>query len=210
MNDLVIGIVYKLKNCNYIGSTYEGLTARQIRHNTDCYKPQAKGYNIPLYKYLRKNKIPPQMKILGYYFVSKKGLRYIEQQYILKYNSIENGLNCVAAYRSDTDKKKYAKEYRNRPDRKKITKKVNRAYTQANKERLKIQQIKYKNKNKEKISIQKNQYYEKNKEKWTNDEVKAKRSIRAKRRVKCPICNIEISNSALRRHKKRLHIPYTL
>ena len=210
MNDLVIGIVYKFKNCNYIGSTFKTLKQRKWRHNTDCYNPQAKGHNYSVYKYLRKNKIPPQMKILGYYFVSKKGLRYIEQQYILKYNSIENGLNCVAAYRSDTDKKKYAKEYRNRPDRKKISKKVNREHYQKNKEKRKIHQIEYRKKNKEKIAIQKNQYYQKNKKKWTTDEVKAKRSIRAKRRVKCPICNIEISNSSLRRHKKRLHIPYTL
>ena len=210
MNDLVKGIVYKIKDCNYIGSTFEQLKQRKWRHNADCFNPKARGCNIPLYKYLRKHKILIELEVLGYYFVSKTVLRYVEQQYILKYNSINNGLNCVAAYQSETDKNKYAKEYRNRPDRKKITKKVNKKYNKENKQRIKIQQKEYRQKNHNELAIKNNIYYQQNKEKWNTDEVKAKRKIRTSKRVKCPICNVEISKASLRRHKKRVHIPYTL
>ena len=204
MNDLVKGIVYKMKHCNYIGSTYERLIDRQWRHNADCFNPKSPIHNIELYKHLRKNKMQPEIQLLGSYFVSKKCLRYIEQEYILKYDSINNGLNCKAAYRSKADEKKYAIQYR-KTHRKKQNN-YNKTYYKDNKALVLLQQKEYVKKNKDRVSKKKREYYYANKDKWKTDEMKAKRKARASKRVKCPICNVEMSNGSLRRHKKRKHV----
>ena len=141
--------IYKMKGINYIGSCGD-IKLRTQQHKTKCYKENSRAYNYLVYQYIREKQIDIELEILGVY---KKECSYrikllVEQFYINKYNSVNNGLNTINAFRTEKNKKKYGIEWR----------KKNRNYL------LKQKKIYYEN-NKKKHSQTCKIYYENNKDK---------------------------------------------
>ena len=123
----MVFIVYKLKNVPYIGCT-KSITSRMNQHKRCCSYKKGKKYKMKLYKYIRKNKIKIEPKILGIYKkpCSLKIRRLVEQYWINKYTDMGQAkFNIIKAF---LDKKQTKK--------KRI--KQNKNYYEANKkERLK-------------------------------------------------------------------------
>jgi len=136
--------IYKIKNCNYIGSTND-IKNRTNSHKSCCYDKKLKGYNFLVYQYIREKKLNIQLEILGVYKkkCSNKIKRLVEQYYINKYDSVYNGFNMINAF---TNNKKYHKDYW------KKNKELNKKYYEKNKEKRKKRKKEYYEKNKEKIN----------------------------------------------------------
>jgi len=124
----MVFVIYKLKNVPYIGCTLS-IKSRINQHNRCCSYKKSKKYKMKLYKYIRKNKIKIEPKILGIYKreCSLKIRRLVEQYWINKYTDLGQAkFNIIKAF---LDKKQTKK--------KRI--KQNKTYYEANKkERLKI------------------------------------------------------------------------
>ena len=106
--------IYKIKGCNYIGST-GNLEKRLERHIVSCWLGIGSvKYNYKVYKYIRNNNIKIELEVIETYNVncSNKLQRLVEQYYIDMYNSINNGLNTLRAYSNLKKMKKvWAKKY---------------------------------------------------------------------------------------------------
>jgi len=139
--------IYKIKNINYIGST-DNIKRRTREHKTKCYNENNKNYNLLVYQYIREKQIEIELEILGVYKkkCSKRIKLLVEQFYINKYNSINDGLNSRNAF---TNKKKYRKKYNQ--DNKEHIKEYRKKYRDDNNEKLKQGKKKYREKNKEKL-----------------------------------------------------------
>jgi len=101
--------IYKIKNLNYIGSTND-IKHRINQHKHSYYNKNSRDYDIPLYHYIREKKINIELEILFCYKkeCSNKIQRLVEQFYIDKYDSVNNGLNIINAF---TNNKKYVHEW---------------------------------------------------------------------------------------------------
>ena len=103
--------IYRIEGCNYIGSSTD-LEKRRKSHIKDCFNSNHKNYNLKIYKFIRDNNI--EIKLISIFRrrrnvdYLKKTMRLVEQFYIDKYNSINDGLNTINSY---TNKKKYRKKY---------------------------------------------------------------------------------------------------
>ena len=140
MNELKPFTIYTMKGINYIGSTGD-LRKRQQSHNDQCFG-ECKAFQV--YQHIRQNFLKIELIPVAHIFVGDKARRMIEQVFIDKYDSIENGYNMLMAYRTSIEKKLHDKEYQ-----------------EKNKERRK----EYLKQNRERISTRGKAYYEKNKEK---------------------------------------------
>jgi len=201
--------IYKMKGINYIGST-NNIKTRTRLHNVACYNTNSRAYNFSIYKYIREKKMNIELEILGVYKreCTKRIKLLVEQFYINKYNSVNNGLNNNNAFGKDKKKiKQHWKNYREKHKEKIKEKdrkyyhnnkekciKRNREYRKKNKDRIKKISKIYREKNKEKIRKCRQKYYEKNKEK-----IKQERKIK----TNCPICNALIRKDTLKRHQRR-------
>lgn len=182
MNKLQIGIIYKMKNVNYIGSTFN-MRKRLANHNNFCHNPNGTYYNTPVYKHIRENKIYIELEPIFFCFVSsKKSLLMIEQTSIDKYDSIFEGYNCIRAYTSDVDRKKNEREY-------------NTKYQQKNKDKIKLIKAKHYQNNKDKIKLKNANYRKENKEKI---------SQRRKQKVNCDRCGKMIRKYGIPVHQRSL------
>ena len=115
--------VYKMKNLNYVGSTNK-IKHRTIQHKHSCYNKNSKYYNHLVYHYIREKKLNIELEVLFCYKkkCSDKIQKLVEQFYINKYDSVNNGFNMINAF---TNNKKYLKEYRKKnKTRKKETNKI--------------------------------------------------------------------------------------
>lgn len=198
-----------MKGINYIGST-NNIKTRTRLHNVACYNTNSRGYNFSIYKHIREKKINIELEILGVYKreCTKRIKLLVEQFYINKYNSVNNGLNKNNAFGLDKKKlKQHWKTYRQKnlekvkeKDRnyyynnKEKCNKRNKEYREKNKDMIKKKYKIYREKNKEKIKIYREKYYQINKEK-----IKQKKKIK----INCPICNALIRKDTLKRHQKR-------
>ena len=126
-------IIYKMEHVNYIGSTYD-LKERQRNHITTCYNKNIKEYNLKVYKNIRKKNSQIILIELFKYNgdCSKRIQMLVEQYYIEKYDSIENGLNVYNAFKNN---KNYYKEWyeKNKDKRKEYLKK----WHEKNKDKVK-------------------------------------------------------------------------
>lgn len=174
--------IYKMKDVNYIGST-DNIKRRTRKHKYICRNQNNKNYNLLIYQYIREKQKDIELEILGVYKkkCSKRIKLLVEQFYINKYNSVNNGLNTINAF--GFDKKKYyqinkekIKEY----DKKKY---------ENNKETIIEMKKEYYQSNKKTINQKSKKYYEDNKEKL-------------KQKINCPICNSLTTKRNLRRHQK--------
>jgi len=180
--------IYKLANCNYIGST-NNLKERFKGHKFECYTCK-RNYHRKVYKYIRENNIKIELIVLAVYKrkCSKKIQRLVEQFWINKFNSKDNGLNTDNAF---TNKKKmqkiYNKQfYKNNKEREKKRTKDN---YKNNKEYYLQYAANYLQKNREEINKKKRMAYKKNKHK-----------INIK--INCPKCGTLISKRHISEHQK--------
>ena len=168
--------VYKIKDVNYIGSTND-IKNRTREHNFNSYNENSKNYNYLIYKYIREKQIEIKLEILGVYKkkCSKRIKLLVEQFYINKYNSINNGLNSRNAF---TNIKKYKKIYRekNKEHNKKYQKEYYKKYYQENKEKEHKRHKKYRENNKKKINKKR------------------------KEKIICPICDSLITKHNFKKH----------
>jgi len=108
--------VYRMEDVNYIGSTKQTLKERAYKHRHDCFNPNTTHYDVPLYNHIRDNMLGIRLIPIKELFVGKTARKMIEQIYINKYDSINNGLNDRRAYTTRAQKeeldKKYAQKYR--------------------------------------------------------------------------------------------------
>ena len=186
------GTVYKIvcsldENVIYIGSTFNQLRHRLQQHKS-TYKKYLEGKHsgISIYPYFSKYGIEnfKIMKIKQYecYRENKadsKHLHTFEQLWINKTRCV----NKYAAFSIPIVAKEYTKKYR-------------KAYRESNKEKLSERDKKYYQANQEKISERKKKHYQANRE---------KKIEKNKERVKCDICDNDLSRASLSRHKKRFH-----
>ena len=224
--------IYKIVGVNYIGST-NNIKQRTQAHKDRCWSKTSSGYNLLLYQHIRKKNIDIQLEILFCYKgnCSNKIQRLLEQFYINKYDSKNNGMNILNAF---INKKKYKKKYMkiyHKENKEKINKK-SRKYYEKNKEKLiqqkkiycaknkdklkkyreehkeeyKIRCKKYHEENKEKIKERKKIYHKKNKEQINKKSriyhKKNKEKISEKTKIKI---NCPICNSLIRKYSLNRH-----
>jgi len=129
--------IYKIKNLNYIGSTSD-IKRRTQHHKTKCFNKNLRYYNFLVYQYIREKKINIELEILFCYKkkCSFKIQRLIEQYYINKHDSVNNGLNTNNAFTNNI----------------KGNRESSRKYIKKNKEKIKEYKKKYREKNKEFIN----------------------------------------------------------
>ena len=173
--------IYHQDNLIYVGST-TNFKKRLRYHKADCYNVKRKGYNTPIYQYIRSNgdwnKI--EFKIIDvYYNITKQLLNKIEGDYI-RYFNFDKLLNCEIAGRTLAEyyldnKEKYKTNYFN------------------NKEKISIKYKNYYKDNKTEICNKVNDYRLKNK-----DKIKANKS----KPWTCVICNKTITTNCKSRHLK--------
>jgi len=129
--------IYKIVGVNYIGSTND-IKKRTEYHKNDCWNKNCSRFNLLVYQYIREKNKNIQLEILFCYKgnCSNKIKRLVEQFFINKNDSVNNGLNTNYAFgvniqkRKKRRKKKY-KKY------KEYNKQYNKKYKEKNKERLK-------------------------------------------------------------------------
>jgi len=175
--------IYKIIGVNYIGSTND-IKQRVLQHKCCCFNKKSKNHNMLVYQYIREKQKNIELEILFCYKkeCSFKIQRLVEQFYINKYDSVNNGLN---SYNAIVNRKKHRKEYR-----------------EKNKEKIKKQRKKCYEKNKKKSK----EYYEKNKEKIkkrVNERAK-KNKEKINKKINCPYCNCLISKQGLKRHQRTI------
>jgi len=207
--------IYKIKNINYIGSAVN-IKNRTINHKTICWNKNSKNHNLLVYQYIREKQIEIELEILFCYKkeCSNRLQRLVEQYYINKYNSINDGLNTRNAF---LNIKKYFKKYyqENKENLKKYCEKnkenyekYKKKYCEKNKEYYKKYSKKYREKNKEKIKEIHKKHYQTNKEKLKQkaklyyEENKKTINQKLKQKINCPICKCSITKCNLKRHQK--------
>jgi len=128
--------IYKIKNVNYIGSTND-IKRRCWGHKSSCWNENSKDYNCLVYQYIREKNIKIELEILFCYKgnCSNRIQRLVEQFYINKYDSKNNGFNTDNAF---TNHKKYQKEYKKKYNVKNYekNKEIKKKWYEKNKERL--------------------------------------------------------------------------
>ena len=118
MKDLHKVIIYRMEDVNYIGCTKQLLKRRAKAHRCSCFNPNHRQYNIPLYKHIRDNMLGIKLIPIKYLFVGNIARKMVEQYYIDKYDSINNGLNDVRAYTTRAQRKKQLrKTYQNNKEK---------------------------------------------------------------------------------------------
>jgi len=180
--------IYKLANCNYIGSTKD-INNRLRRHKQSCYKVE-KQKNRKVYKYIRENNIKIELIVIAVYKkeYTKEIQRLIEQFWINKYDSKHNGLNTDNAF---TNKKQWHTIY-------------NKQFYQNNKEREKKRRKDYYYKNREYCLEYSSNYLQKNREEINKKRRMAYQKNKNKINIKinCPKCGTLTSKKHIFTHQK--------
>jgi hypothetical protein len=198
-------IIYKIRHCNYIGST-ENIKQRKWRHITSCRIKNNPNHNNSVYKHLRENNIKIELIPLAIY---RKKCSYrirtlVEQYWINKFNSIDNGYNTNKSFSSKKDTKekqrKQSKIYRE--TNKEQCSKYKKEYHKKNRDEiLRKGKIYYQNNIEEKRKYHK-EYRKKNKEAIKKKFLKGKDKYNKNRMVKlqCINCGFMTAKSNMKRH----------
>jgi len=182
--------IYKIVGVNYIGSTND-IKLRCSQHKHCCFKQNSNGYNYLIYQYIREKEIDIKLEILFSYKgnCSNKIKRLVEQFYINKYDSVNNGLNKCYAFGEDKKKvKQHNKTYNEKNKDKK--KKYIKEWREENKEKYKKRSKEYYHKHKEATKIKRRDYFINYKKKYN------------KIKINCPICNCLITQNHMARHQR--------
>jgi len=186
--------IYKIKGINYIGST-NNIKKRCWGHKSDCWNENSRGYNCLVYEYIREKKMKIELEILGVYKrkCNKRIKLLVEQYYINKYDSKNNGFNTVNSFSNkEKIKQRVKKYYEEHKEERKIKFKK---YYEKNKDIISKKEKEYREKNKDKISKREKEYRKKNKDKI---------SQREKIKINCPTCNSLVIKKTLKRHQRSL------
>tara|TARA_Y100000015_G_scaffold6312_1_gene5775 strand:+ start:59 stop:637 length:579 start_codon:yes stop_codon:yes gene_type:complete len=178
MDKLKKTIIYVMRSINYIGSTQTSLRKRLHAHCGACYNPNNKKYNMPVYKYIRKHNLGIELIPIKVLFLSSKSAKMVEQYYIEQYNSIENGFNCVNAYRYNKKAKQAT---------------LAKSWYERNKELSKARANK---RYKEKKGLILKQEKARRKKNW--NKIKARNSIKKK----CNLCGCSVNQYGMNRHQQ--------
>ena len=197
--------IYKIKDVNYIGST-TNVKRRTTNHKKNVIDKKGVAYNYLIYQYIREKQKNIKLEILAVYKrkCSYKIRLLVEQYWINKYDSVNNGLNTINTFRTEKGKKKYSKEWRLK-NRDYLLKQKRLDYIKNKEHYNKMGRLWSKN-NRDKIKG----YYDKrmknplNREKANESSRKSYQKNKHKRSVKinCPKCNCLISSGALRVHQR--------
>jgi len=167
----------------YIGSTKD-LKQRIWYHKCTCFLENDRHYNKKLYKFIRENSIVWNEIIFEVLdeieFDTRDESLQWEQLLIDQY---EPNLNSMPAWVSPIEQKEKRKENR-------------KEWRELNREYIKDYAKKY---SEEKYKLNKEQILQRNKE-WRELNKEYNR-----RKINCPICNIELNRNSLTRHIKRKH-----
>ena len=109
---------------NYNGST-DDLDRRKIHHKSVCLNEKNGQYNLKLYQFIRNNNI--DFDELDFTVLKQTKMNQpqrLEQWYINKFNSKDNGLNTYNAYLSPKQKQEYYNQ--NKEKRQKQMKEYNK------------------------------------------------------------------------------------
>ena len=162
----------------YIGST-KNYTKRRCYHKSACYNETSKNFNIPLYQFIRINKIPfedLQFEILNKPIYENKESVYKWERFLIEsFDTIENGMNENLPYITTEEKKELKKQY----------------YKQTI-VHLKEYQKQYRERNKERKKQNNKQYREQNRNKINE-------------KFNCDICNKLMIKRNIARHKRHKH-----
>lgn len=183
-------IVYKIvleDGYEYVGSTND-YKHRILEHKSRCFNKNSSGYNIPLYKHIRKH----NLKFDKDNFVVLKKLqniteteaRMFEEKY-RKEAVLQGGnvLNAFRAYRTEEEKgREHIAQYKAQYD--KNNKEYNAQYF-----------AQYRQNNKEKIAERGARYYQNNKEKISQ-------------KFDCPCGSIYTRSNKARHFKTKKHLDY--
>jgi hypothetical protein len=159
-------IVYKITcNCGkiYIGST------RNFKGRLETHRRDSETKYQDLYKCIRRCKSNVIMIPVNILYGSGMDSKVLEQYYIDKFDSLENGLNSHRAYNSPEYYKEYMKEH-------------NKEYYQKNKVKITECVKEYRLENKLEIAVKKKEYYQKNKAKKKEYQQKHKVEIAARKK----------------------------
>ena len=182
MNTLIPCYIYKLKDVNYIGSTYRGLKDRRYTYMGTIHNPKAINHNAPVHKYMRQNNIIPELILIKQLFLTKKGCRIAEQFMMDEYDTYHNGLNTYLAYRNSTAKQ-----------RKKIKPDVWHRHYAKHGHKYRARSNRYYRENKGAHNAYSRANYQKNKDKYN-----ATRNMK----IKCSCCGSVVSKRGISQHKK--------
>ena len=119
------------KELNYIGSCKD-LDNRKGCHKSVCYTENCHQFNYKLYQFIRNNNI--DFDTLDFTVLKKTKMnepKRLEQWYINKFNSIQNGLNDRNSYLSPKQKREYYNQ------NKEQMKERNKEYREVNRDQLK-------------------------------------------------------------------------
>ena len=166
---------------SYIGST-TNLPKRRKDHKKSCNNPNAKGHNIPVYRFIRDHGGFDNFKVVWLVDCSCSSRNELFHKERELFDLLKPTLNKIVPIVLDTD-----------AAANKVKKKESRAkYKAANKDKEKEYNAKYKAANKEELREYNTKYYAANKEFF---------AARAQEKVKCP-CGAIISRCNMGRHTK--------
>tara|TARA_Y100000015_G_C2357954_1_gene73861 strand:- start:28 stop:630 length:603 start_codon:yes stop_codon:yes gene_type:complete len=189
MEELKRCFIYKLDGVNYIGSTWD-IIARRDRYMSSMNNKFSPRYHLPVHKYMRDNKITPNLIILRELFLTKKGRFLVEQIYMDAFDSINNGLNVVRAYATTEQKKQQKRDWEIRnKDKTKERQQKNKAVYNKNRRNKYNNDTTYRNKTQERNKIN----WNKNKKKY---------SISRSVKIPCSCCGSMVSKRNMSTHKK--------
>ena len=90
--------IYRIEECNYIGSTKD-LGDRIYKYKTKCYSKNCKEYNFKIYRYIRENNLDFDNLTFTILLQLETNIpKKLEQMFIDKYDSINNGCNTNLAH----------------------------------------------------------------------------------------------------------------
>jgi len=213
-------VIYKIKhnedyddNDIYVGST-SNFKNRKNRHKFSCINETNKGYNMPVYKYIRDNgnwnnfvMIPIEQ-----YSCNNKDELKIRERYHIDILRPTLNKNIPSRTKKEyyEDNKEYLNEQRKKwreANKEQIAEKQ-KNYREANKDKIAKIQKNYCKNNKEQIAEKKKEYNEANKEQIAENKKKwgeaNKEQIAEKRKEKaiCDHCGCEIIKFGLKRHQQ--------
>ena len=198
----------------YVGSTCN-LKKRIILHKSDCYNENSKGFNLPLYKFIREN---GGFNNFTYEVLDdcidvncKEDLLKKERMY---YDLLKPSLNsfrpCITLEEKIEYGKEYGKEYYE--NNKERFKEYGKEYYENNKQKVNERRKDYYENNKQKVNERRKDYYENNKKKVKQkvkeyyENNKQKVNERRKEKITCE-CGRSVRKDTLSRHKKsKIHL----
>ena len=211
VNRYAKGMIYKLccKDANiteiYVGSTVNK-HRRKAHHKSSSNNPNNKLYNIYVYQFIRDNGGFENWDLVileEYSAENKNELVWKEREWIEQLKPVLNSISrpIVTTEECRENKKIY---YENNKEKVRETQKK---WYEENSEQRREYHKKWYEENSEKVRESKKIYRENNREKLIERDRKYRENNKEKmkERVKCDICNKDLTRGSLTKHKKNIH-----